>query len=26
VIPEIPDKDQKYRTWILEALKAGKLS
>ena len=26
VMPEIPDKEPKYRTWILEALKAGKLS
>ena len=26
VIPEIPDKDQTYRSWILDALKAGKLS
>lgn len=26
VIPEIPDKDQTYRNWILAALDAGKLS
>ena len=26
VIPEIPDKDQTYRQWILDALNAGKLS
>ena len=26
VIPEIPDKDQTYRRWIIEALDAGKLS
>jgi replication-associated recombination protein RarA len=26
VSPEIPDKDQKYRQWILDALAAGKLS
>ena len=26
VVPEIPSKDQKYRDWILAALKAGKLS
>ena len=26
VVPEIADKDQKYRTWILDALKAGKLT
>jgi hypothetical protein len=26
VIPEIPGKEQKYRDWIVEALKAGKLS
>ncbi len=26
VIPEIPDKDQTYRRWILDALDAGKLS
>ena len=25
VIPEIPDKDQTYRQWILDALAAGKL-
>jgi replication-associated recombination protein RarA len=26
VIPEIPDKDQKYRNWIIAALDAGKLT
>jgi replication-associated recombination protein RarA len=26
VIPEIPDKDQTYRRWIIEALDKGKLS
>ena len=26
VVPEIPDKNQTYRNWILDALKAGKLS
>lgn len=26
VIPEIPDKDQTYRRWIIEALDTGKLS
>ena len=26
VVPEIEDKDQRYRDWILAALKAGKLS
>ena len=26
VIPEIPDKDQRYRNWILAALDAGKLT
>ena len=26
VSPEIEDKDQKYRDWILDALKTGKLS
>jgi hypothetical protein len=25
VVPEIPDKDQTYRQWIVEALAAGKL-
>jgi hypothetical protein len=26
VIPEIPDKDQTYRRWIVEALDKGRLS
>ncbi|WP_338723316.1 AAA family ATPase [Devosia sp. XK-2] len=26
VVPEIPDKDQRYRDWIMAALDAGKLS
>ena len=26
VIPELPEKDQKYRQWIIDALNAGKLS
>lgn len=26
VIPEIPDKDQRYRNWIIQALNAGRLS
>ncbi len=26
VVPEVPNRDQSYRNWILEALKAGKLS
>ena len=26
VIPELPDKDLKYRQWIIDALNAGKLS